>query len=110
MAFSAITQYLPGDEEGKQRWLLEHYLEHRQFGQALLAQGYAAVDLPIQSMEAPPPWLAAHQLVSQSQWTGAGGGQSPDLERVDWDKPDQLLDWFNTHTSWHYQMRQALGL
>jgi hypothetical protein len=110
MAFSTITQYLPGDEQGKQRWLLEHYLEHKQIGQALMALGFVPVDLPLQHMETPPFWLAAHQLVSQSQWTGIGGGQSVDLERVDWEKSDQLLDWFNIHTSWHYQARQALGL
>lgn len=110
MAFSALTQYLPGDEQGKQRWLLEHYLEHKQMAQALLALGFAAVDLPIQHMHDPTSWLQAHSLMSQSVWTGIGGGQSADLERVDWDKPDQLLDWFNIHTSWHYQARQALGL
>ena len=110
MAFSAITQFLPGDEEGKQRWLVEHYLEHKQFGQALLALGFVPVDLPIQRMESPQDWTNAHQLVSQSQWTGAGGGQSIDLGRVDWEQPDQLLDWFNIHASWHFQMRTALNL
>lgn len=110
MAFSALTQYLPGDEEGKQRWLLEHYLEHQEMYRALLAQNYASVNLPIQHMEEPKAWLAAHQLVSQSQWTGIGGGQSVNLEDVNWDKSDELLDWFNIHTSWHYQARQALGL
>lgn len=110
MAFSSLTQYFPGDEDGKQRWLLEHYLEHQQMYLALMALGFVSINLPIQHMEDPPSWLAAHALVSQSVWTGIGGGQSVDLERVDWDKSDELLDWFNIHASWHFQARQSLGL
>ena len=112
MAFSALNMFAKGDEQGKNRWLLEHYLEHRAFADALLKQTppFAPTDLPIQTMENPRIWLDAHQQVSQSQWTGIGGGQSTDLASVNWDDWDQVLDWFQFHSDWHYQMRTALGL
>lgn len=112
MAFSAVFQFEPNDEAGKARWLLEHYVEHQSFVDALagLAQPFLATSYPIQRMEDSERWLAAHQQMSQSVWTGLGGGQSTDFGRVEWDDPAALQDWFNYHALWHQNVREQLGL
>ncbi|HLZ34253.1 MAG TPA: hypothetical protein VKP13_09555, partial [Nitrospira sp.] len=93
MAFSALTDWKFGDEKGLQSFLLEHYLEHRLMHDALLALGFEPVDYPLQNMDDPDQWLNAHQLVSQSIWTGTGGGQSVDLATLDWKSERQVDDW-----------------
>lgn len=112
MAFSAVFQFRAGDEGGKNRFLLEHYLEHRVFTATLLAGSppFAPVDLPIQRMDDEDRWLAAHQQMSQSVWTALGGGQMIDLERLNWKDEGQVQDWFNLHALWHRAVREALSL
>ena len=94
------------------RFLLEHYVEHQQFYKTLLAQtpSVVTVNLPIQRMEDPQDWLAAHQEVSQSVWSGLGGGQSTDFGRLDWKDPNKVQDWLQIHSDWHRSVRNALGL
>lgn len=112
MAFSELWKFMPKDEEGKNRWLLEHYLEHQQFYRELAGQtpAVATVNYPIQRMEEPRAWLAAHQEMSQSVWSGIGGGQSTDFGSLDWDNDSQVQDWFNLHQLWHKTVRDALSL
>lgn len=110
MAFSAVFQYRLDDEAGKGRFLIEHYIEHQNFYKSLLDQGFVATNYPIQRMEDPQRWLAAHQEMSQSVWTGLGGGQSTDFGTLDWQSPSQVQDWFRLHLLWHQQVGQALGL
>ena len=112
MAFSATYKFYIGDDAGKNRFLLEHYIEHRRFIDALLAQtpSFSAVDLPIQTMEDPKRWLAAHQQMSQSAWTGAGGGQSTDFGTLNWQNNADVEDWFVAHKAWHDSLRTSLGL
>lgn len=112
MSFSAVFQFRVGDEGGKNRFLLEHYVEHEQFYKALLGQtpSVRTVNYPIQRMDSEKDWLAAHQKMSQSVWTGIGGGQSTDFESLDWKNPAQVQDWFNLHALWHKSVRDSLGL
>jgi hypothetical protein len=112
MSFSAVFQFVPGDEQGMNRFLLEHYLEHQQFYKALLAETppVVTVNLPIQRMDDPQEWLDAHQDVTQSVWTGLGGGQTTDFGRLDWDDHNMVQDWMQRHADWHRQVRDALGL
>lgn len=110
MAFDSVFQFKQGDEGGKNRFLLEHYLEHMEIYRALAAQGIATVNYPIQTMEEPNEWLAAHQTMSQSVWSGIGGGQSTDLGRVDWNDAQQMQDWMVLHRDWHRSVRNSLGL
>lgn len=112
MAFSALFQFAPGDEQGKSRWLLDHYMEHQQFYRALLTQSVSitTVNYPIQRMEEPKNWLAAHQNMSQSVWSGLGGGQSTDFGTLDWDDPTQVQEWMKIHALWHQVVRDSLGL
>jgi hypothetical protein len=110
MAFSAVFQWLPGDEGGLNRFLLEHYVEHQQFYKALLSLGVRTTNLPIQRIENWPDWLAAHQQVSQSVWTGLGGGQSTDFGTVRYDEPTAMQDWMQFHSLWHKAVRDSLGL
>ena len=112
MAFSAVFQFVVGDEAGKGRWLLEHYLEHQQFYKALLGQSpsYASVNYPLQTMDDPEKWLEAHQEVSQSVWTGINGGQSVDFAHLNWSHPTEVQDWLNYHKLWHDSVRATLGL
>lgn len=112
MSFSALWQWKYGDEEGMQKFLLAHYVEHRQFTDKLLGQtpSFAAVDLPIQRIENWKDWLGAHQMMSQSVWTGIGGGQSTDFGTLDYESPTAVDDWQNIHQLWHAQVRSSLGL
>lgn len=112
MAFSALFQWVPGDERGLNRFLLEHYIEHRLFADTLLGQtpSVRTLDYPLQHMDRPRDWLGAHQKVSQSVWTGIGGGQTTDLESVNWDDPGALQDWQQIHLAWHQQVRSSLNL
>lgn len=112
MAFSALTQFVPGDEPGQNRWLLEHYLEHQMFYTTLLEQSPAivTVNYPIQRIETWPDWLAAHNQQHQSLWTGIGGGEATDLGTLKWEDKNALLDWFQTHADVHTQIRDSLGL
>lgn len=112
MAFSAVFQFIPGDSAGMNRFLLDHYLEHQEFYRSLLGQNPSVVtaNYPIHRMENPTVWLAAHQEMSQSVWSGIGGGQSVDFGRVDWSDPDKLQDWMQAHADWHRTVRDALDL
>ncbi len=112
MTFSAVWQFVPGDEGGMNRFLLEHYVEHQQFINALagMAEPFIAIDLPIQRMDTPRDWLAAHQEMSQSVWTGIGGGQSTDFGTLDWENSGAVQDWQNLHQLWHQTVRDSLGL
>lgn len=94
------------------RFLIDHYLEHMQFYKTLLGQTPSVVtqNFPIQRMEDPKAWLAAHQQMSQSVWTGIGGGQSTDLGSLDWADTNQVQDWLQLHNDWHKQVRDVLGL
>lgn len=112
MAFSATFQWLPGDEGGLNRFLLEHYVEHMQFYKVLLDQAtpVKTVNYPIQRMENWRDWLGAHQEMSQSVWTGLGGGQSADFGSVKYQDPTAMQDWMQRHAAWHAAVRQSLGL
>lgn len=112
MAFSAVFQWVPGDEQGLNRFLLEHYLEHQLFYTTLAeaATPIATVNLPIQRIGDWPVWLADHQEMSQSVWTALGGGQNVDFGRVNYKDPDDLQDWMQAHNDWHTTVRDALGL
>lgn len=109
-SFSATFQFFPGDEQGQSRWLLDHYVEHTQFSDKLLESTITTSILPIQQMGNTRDWLNAHQRMSQSVWTGIGGGQMIDLERVDWSNPGMLQDWLERHARWHNEVRISLGL
>ena len=112
MTFSVVYQWVPGDTIGLQRFLIEHYLEHRLFTSTLLGQTppVKTVEYPLQTMDSPREWLAAHQQVSQSVWTGIGGGESTDFETVNWDDPIQVADWQQLHAAWHESVRSSLNL
>lgn len=112
MAFSAVFQYRLDDPAGKGRFLIEHAIEHQQFTEALAGQTppFIAVSYPIQRMEDPERWLDVHQKMSQSVWTGLGGGASTDFGTLDWQSPSQVEDWFRLHLLWHQQVRGALGI
>lgn len=112
MAFSAVFQFMPDDVAGRERWLLEHYLEHMQFYRTLLEQtpSVVTVNYPIQRMDEPTAWLGAHQKMSQSVWSGIGGGQSTNFGDLDWDDPGKLQDWMESHAQWHRAVRDELGL
>lgn len=112
MSFSAVFQFKVGDEAGKNRFLLEHYVEHQMFYKTLLGQTPSVVTLnyPIQRMDNEQEWLASHQRMSQAVWSGLGGGQSTNFETLDWSNPGQVQDWFNLHALWHQSVRDALGL
>src|SRR5438445_7152705 len=107
MAFSALFEFVPGDEHGKGRWLLEHYIEHRRFADALLAQtpSIVSLDYPIQRMENEQDWLAAHQKMTASVHNGLGGGAAPDFERLDFEDEGALKDWFVRHGLLHTSTR-----
>lgn len=112
MAFSAVFQWVPGDEGGLNRFLLEHYVEHQTFYKTLLGQtpSVRTVNYPIQRISSWPDWLAAHQNMSQSVWTGIGGGQSTDFGTLKYEDAGALQDWQELHARWHSQVRDALGL
>ena len=112
MTFSAVSQWLPGDELGLQRFLIEHYLEHRLFTATLLSESppVQTVEYPIQTMFDPRDWLSEHQQMSQSVWTGIGGGQCTDFESLDWNDAAQVQDWQLLHAAWHQSVRDSLNL
>lgn len=112
MTFSAVFQWIPGDQLGLQRFLLEHYVEHRIFADTLLGQSPSiiTVDLPIQTMVDPTQWLTDHQRMSQSVWSAIGGGQSTDFERLDWEDSVAVEDWQLLHAAWHQSVRDSLNL
>lgn len=112
MAFSAVFQFQVNDDAGRNRFLLEHYVEHIQFYKALLGQtpSVITVNYPIQTMDDPKTWLGKHQEMTQSVWSGIGGGQATDFGTLDFNDKNQVLDWFNLHQLWHKQVRDSLGL
>lgn len=112
MAFSPLSTFEVGDKQGEQSWLFEHYMEHKLFSVTLLSQTppVRTVDYPIERMDDVQAWLVAHNEISQSVWTGLGGGQSVEFSRVDWNDPEQLNSWLDTHATWHQQVRDSLGL
>lgn len=112
MSFSVIARSMPRDEAGWGQWLLEHAREHRIFTDTLLGQtpAVATAEFPIETMADHDPWLVAHMEMSQSVWSGIGGGQSPDLRTVDWNNEHQVDQWMLAHDRWHSTVRTALGL
>lgn len=110
MALTSTFQWLPGDDAGLNRFLLDHYVEHQQFYKTLLGVGVRTVNYPIQRLESWPDWLAAHQKMSQSVWTGLGGGQSTDFGRVKHEDPGAMQDWMQVHSLWHKVVRDSLGI
>lgn len=92
------------------RFLLEHYVEHQMFYKLLLEQGVTTVNYPIQSMHDWETWLGAHQEMSQSVWSGLGGGQSTDFSRLKYDDPGALQDWLQFHAGWHATVRETFGI
>lgn len=112
MTFSAIAGEMPKDEAGWGQWFLEHAREHRSFTGVLLAQtpSVATAEFPIDRMDDPEDWLNAHMEMSQSVWSGAGGGQCTDLRTVEWSDEQQLNQWLLVHEQWHATMRDTLGL
>lgn len=112
MSFSAVSIWVPGDDDGLQVFLFEHYLEHRILTEYFLGlpTPIKTLEYPLQTMTTPKQWLADHQKVSQSQWTAAGGGENIDLESVNWDNPQQVQDWQLYHAAWHESMRTSLNL
>ena len=112
LTFQAVSQWKPGDDAGLQRFLLEHYLEHRLFTDYFLGLPVPikTLEYPLQTMVNPQQWLADHQMVSQSQWSAAGCGESVDLERVNWGEPRQVQDWQIYHAAWHASLRDSLNL
>ena len=112
MSFSVIAKNSPVDDAGWGRWHLEHAREHRQMTGALLSQSppVASIEYPIERMVDVNAWLNAHQEMSQSVWSGAGGGESPDFRTVDWKDEKDLANWLIIHAQWHSQMRTTLGL
>lgn len=112
MAFSSLFQFIPGDQQGLGTWLLAHYLDHQEFYKALLgrAPSIPTTNYPIQRMDDPDTWLAAHQEMSQSVWSGLGGGQSENFGKLDWRNPTEVQDWMYAHYLWHKTVRESLGL
>lgn len=112
MAFSALFQFIPGDDAGMNAWLLEHHIEHQALYKALMGQTPTVIttNLPLQRIDAPDVWLAAHQAMSQSVWSGLGGGQSENFAKLDWKKPTEVQDWLYSHYLWHRNVREQLGL
>lgn len=112
MSFSAIASHMPRDEIGWGQWHLAHAREHREFTDALLGQTppVPSIEFPIERQGNVGDWLIAHQEMSQSVWSGAGGGQSQDFRTVDWTKDEEVNVWLLDHAKWHAQMRDALGL
>lgn len=112
MSFSVVARYVPQDVAGWGSWFLQHAQEHRLITDTLLGQSppVATVEYPIERMGDVSAWLDAHMQMSQSVWSGIGGGQSPDLRTVKWDDPSALNQWFLQHDRWHATVRTALGL
>ena len=112
MSFSVFARHMPQDDAGWGTWFLEHAREHRIFTDTLLGQAppVASAEFPIETMGDTEPWLNAHQEMSQSVWSGAGGGESIDLRTVDWKDKNQVEQWLLTHDRWHASVREALGL
>lgn len=112
MAFSAVFQFMPGDEAGRGRWLIEHYLEHMEFYKELMGQtpSRVTINYPIQRMDIPEDWLDAHQKMTQSVWSALGGGQSSDFADLDWENENMVQDWMYQHYLWHQSVREQLGL
>jgi len=109
------TDFFPGDDIGFGIWRMGHYLEHEQFIQLGLQQN-PVVQVPDFSIvdwtnnpRARQDWLDAHQDIHNRlrAWTGV---QGVDLSVVNWDKPDELLDWLDDHATEHALIRQALQI
>jgi len=110
MAFSAVSQFVYGDDLGFNNWLLAHYLEHVEFIDTLQDNSFTVLAYPIQSMEDPDQWLQTHHRMHQAIWTAIGGGTSTNLAAVDWKKDDQVQDWLEIHARIHQQIRDSLGI
>jgi len=114
MAFSAVSNFVVGDEAGKQRWLLEHYAEHQIFNGAIqtttISISAGISEYPIQRMEDQEVWLLTHQRMHQALWSALGAGIGADLATLDWKKESQVYDWLNLHAQIHADIRGALGL
>ena len=91
---------------------LAHYLEHMLFYKTLLGQSpsVTTVNYPIQRMDDQESWLVAHNKMTQSVWTGLGGGQSQEFGKLDWKNNDEVQDWLYEHHAWHQNVRNALSL
>lgn len=111
MTFSAISTFNGSDEQGKARWLLEHYYEHIAFN--LAASQQLAVNLPdypIQTIGDEKLWLLDHNMIHQALWHALGGGVANDLSSLDWKNEDMLQSWLEVHGESHRVVRDGLGL
>jgi len=110
MSFSAIPVFQLGDPAGEQSWAVAHYYEHLQFNSALGTLTATITNFPLQRLTKDQTWLAAHQHWHQAIWTALQAGTSADLATLDWEKPNQVDDWFQLHRSIHDDIRTALSL
>lgn len=112
MAFSAVFQWKKDDEQGLNRFLLAHYIEHNTFYKTLMGQSPAVItsNYPIQTLEGWEQWLDAHQKMTQSVWSGLGGGQTVDFGTLKYDDEGALQDWQLRHSQWHATVRESLNL
>lgn len=113
MAYFVPSIYSPGDESGKGIWLLNHYLEHKQF--IAIAQGnfLQTPDFDISVMGEDRLqhafWLNHHEQmhVSLREIAGITG---IDFSLVDPDDKEQWEQWLDDHASEHQLLRQAFGV
>ncbi len=110
MTFSAISEFKPDDQQGKARWLLEHWYEHIAFQQGLQALGTNLPSYPLQEIGNDQLWLLDHHLTHQAIWAALGGGVANDLSRLDWDNENMVYSWLEVHAEAHRVVRTALGL
>ena len=110
MTFSAITNFVVGDDPGMARWLLEHYFEHLNLNQAVQALGYNLPDYPLQQIGEQRAWLAGHQQIHQAIWTAIGGSNAADLSELDWENDSMVQNWLELHAAIHESVRKTLGI
>lgn len=110
MTFSAISTFDGKDDQGKARWLLEHWYEHIAFQQALQALGTNLPSFPMQQIGEDKMWLLDHHLTHQAIWAALGGGVANDLSSLDWQNEQMLQSWLDVHSEAHGVVRTALGL
>jgi hypothetical protein len=106
---------LPHDPAGFGRWLIGHYLEHKQFisSAAALAIPQNVPDYAIHSWSDDPAavsaWLNAHEQIHEALRQVAGYS-GIDLASVDLSQDDQWYVWMDDHSAEHGAERQFFGL
>lgn len=106
---------LPHDPAGWGRWLIGHYLEHKQM--VLLARGMSppAVipEYQIQqwsdSRRAVVFWLSAHQSIHEAL-RAQSGVTGIDLSLVDLNDNGQFEVWLEDHSTEHAALRSFYGI